>query len=232
MTTASRLLASDPPTVQPDSAASASARAEPVPAMPAPAKPAAAVAELPDAPTLFRPLAWARDDETAYQQILARIVAAVRPRDILEELWMRDVVDLVWEAFRLRRLKAALMWSACPGGIAKLLSSMTSLSDAHHIAAGWAAGNAEAMDKVDSLLDRSDFSWEEVKAETLAERIDQIERIDRMTARAEARRSAALRGIERHRKNLAAELRRASDEMLQNGFEDIPQAAASPGRTQ
>jgi hypothetical protein len=200
--------------------------------MPAPAKPAAAVAELPDAPTLFRPLAWARDDETAYQQILARIVAAVRPRDILEELWMRDVVDLVWGSVPAATAQGRPDVERLSRGIAKLLSSMTSLSDAHHIAAGWAAGNAEAMDKVDSLLDRSDFSWEEVKAETLAERIDQIERIDRMTARAEARRSAALRGIERHRKNLAAELRRTSDEMLQNGFEDIPQAAASPGRTQ
>jgi hypothetical protein len=33
-------------------------------------------------------------------------------RDSLEEIGIRDVVDLVWETFRLRRMKATMMTDA------------------------------------------------------------------------------------------------------------------------
>jgi hypothetical protein len=42
-----------------------------------------------------------------------------------------------------------------------------------------------------------------VMAQTLALKIDEIERIDRMTMTTEARRNAALREIERHRPSQA-----------------------------
>ena len=35
--------------------------------------------------------------------------AAIKPKDVLEEMWVRDVVDLTWETLRMRRLKAALL---------------------------------------------------------------------------------------------------------------------------
>src|SRR6202030_1130933 len=49
------------------------------------------------------------EDAGAYDELLLRISAAVRPHDIFEEIWVRDIVDLVWEAFRLRRFKACLV---------------------------------------------------------------------------------------------------------------------------
>ena len=49
------------------------------------------------------------EDAGAYDELLVRISCAVRPGDIFEEIWVRDIVDLVWEAFRLRRLKACLV---------------------------------------------------------------------------------------------------------------------------
>ena len=35
------------------------------------------------------------EDERAYAELLARVQAAVAPKDILEEFWVRDVVDLL-----------------------------------------------------------------------------------------------------------------------------------------
>ena len=49
------------------------------------------------------------EDTAAYDERLARISGAVKPTDIFEEIWVGDIVDLVWEAVRLRRLKASLM---------------------------------------------------------------------------------------------------------------------------
>jgi len=49
------------------------------------------------------------EDTAAYDELLARISGAVKPADIFEEIWVRDIVDLVWGALRPRRLKANLM---------------------------------------------------------------------------------------------------------------------------
>ena len=45
------------------------------------------------------------EDIAQYEGLLARVTAAVVSADIIEEFWVRDMVDLVWEALRLRRLK-------------------------------------------------------------------------------------------------------------------------------
>ena len=61
------------------------------------------------------------EDTTAYDELLARISGAVKPADIFKEIWVRDIVDLVWEALRLRRLKANLMTATAYGGLQQIL---------------------------------------------------------------------------------------------------------------
>jgi hypothetical protein len=39
------------------------------------------------------------EDPEAYKALQTRVAAAVAPKDVLEEIWVRDVVDLVWELF-------------------------------------------------------------------------------------------------------------------------------------
>lgn len=56
------------------------------------------------------------EDTAAYDDLLARISGAIKPSDILEEIWVRDVVDLTWDAFRLRRLKAKLLTATAHEG--------------------------------------------------------------------------------------------------------------------
>jgi hypothetical protein len=40
---------------------------------------------------------------------------------MLEEIWVRDVVDLVWEARRLRRLKSSLVDASIHEGLTEIL---------------------------------------------------------------------------------------------------------------
>jgi hypothetical protein len=49
------------------------------------------------------------EDIAAYNQLLDRFSAALNPTDIFEEIWLREIVDLVWDATRLRRLKVSLL---------------------------------------------------------------------------------------------------------------------------
>src|SRR5215472_7156719 len=64
------------------------------------------------------------EDAAGYDELLLRVSAAVRPADIFEEIWVRDIVDLVWEAFRLRRLKACLMTTVAHHGLRKILEPL------------------------------------------------------------------------------------------------------------
>ena len=55
----------------------------------------------------------AGEDQAQYEAMRDRISAAVGPLDFLEEIWVNDVVNHVWETQRLRRLKAALLQARC-----------------------------------------------------------------------------------------------------------------------
>src|SRR5712692_9485254 len=98
----------------------------------------------------------------AYEERFTRISAVVKPADFLEEIWVRDVVALVWEAFRLRRLKTCLMEAAAPHGLARVLSSFLPYATANEIVAGWAARDGKFTSQVEKLLDQSGLTTEHV----------------------------------------------------------------------
>src|SRR5207302_9865874 len=49
------------------------------------------------------------EDAHGYEELLAQVRRALAPRDVMEEMWIRDLVDLAWDVFRLRRMKANLL---------------------------------------------------------------------------------------------------------------------------
>jgi hypothetical protein len=68
-------------------------------------------------PSLFGPAPLIEgEDAAAYNEFLAKISSAVKPKDFLEEIWVRDLVDLSWEALRMRRIKARLLKPALSPG--------------------------------------------------------------------------------------------------------------------
>jgi hypothetical protein len=162
----------------------------------------------------------AGEDQAQYEMMRDQISAAVRPLDFLEEIWVNDVVNLVWETQRLRRLRAALLLAAAPEGVDRILRASDPFFG-QNVAADWASLQPGAMKIVDAALAAS-LTMDAVMAQTLALKIDEVERIDRMVASAEARRNIALREIDRHRATLGAALRHAADEVLDAEFTEIP----------
>ena len=55
------------------------------------------------------PLLLEGEDAAAYDQLLARLCAAVKPVDIIDEIFIGDVAALEWEVLKWRRLKWTLM---------------------------------------------------------------------------------------------------------------------------
>jgi hypothetical protein len=149
------------------------------------------------------------EDAAAYDELLVRISSAVRPHDIFEEIWVRDIVDLVWEAFRLRRLKACLMTAGARSALARQLSPLVGGAQADGLARGWAAREPLAGAAVAEHLAAAGIGLEGIAAQGLCIHLDFIERVERMIMAAEARRNAALREIDRHRATLGRQQRQA-----------------------
>ena len=77
----------------------------------------------------------------------------------------------------------------------------------------WAAGNKSARREVDGALRKAGLTIDEIAAKTAEEKIDTLERLDRMLASAELRRNNALREIDRHREALGGAVRGAIEEI-------------------
>src|SRR5882724_3196779 len=118
------------------------------------------------------------EDAGAYDELLVRISTAVRPADIFEEIWVRDIVDLVWEAFRLRRLKACLMTAGARAALASRLAPLVGGAQADGLARSWAARAPGALAAVEEHLVTAGIGLEGVVAQGLCVELDNIERID------------------------------------------------------
>jgi len=166
------------------------------------------------------------EDEEHYRQILDEVTRSVHPADIIEQFWVRDVTDLLWEALRLRRLKGSLLHAASRDGLMKVLEPLVDFPKVEPLADDWFRGIQRAKQEVDRVLKEAGISFDVVIAEGLATRLDQVERIDRMIASAEARRNAVLREISRHRDAVAARLTRASQTIDEAEFTEIASSAS------
>ena len=168
------------------------------------------------------------EDARKFEELHARITAAVKPREAIEEIWVRDVADLTWEVLRLRRLKASLLLTCAHAGLVRVLKPLVESTEAEQLAVAWAKREAEAMAKVKRLLATSELPVDVIMAETLTLKLEQTERFEAMIAAAEARLAAALREVDRHREALAGALRAAVEAIEDAEFEEVPAQPSLP----
>jgi hypothetical protein len=161
------------------------------------------------------------EDPAAYEDLRARISAAVKPADFLEEIWVRDVVDLTWDTLRMRRLKVVMLTSTVSDRLKDLLTPMVGRDEAARLSKEWSERDRSALKQVDKQLTTMGLTMDAPVSQILARNIDQFERVDRMIMNAEARRNAALREVDRHRSSLAQALRRASDDIVEAEYEEL-----------
>ena len=64
----------------------------------------------PDIEALFGvPPLLSTENPRLYREVLDRFAESVAPRNTIEWLWVKDIVDLSWEIARLRRYRALLI---------------------------------------------------------------------------------------------------------------------------
>src|SRR6516165_10707167 len=117
------------------------------------------------------PLLLEGEDAAAYDELLARVCAAVKPLDVIDEILIADILALEWEVLRWRRLKRTLMrepgLKALELFLIKQLESNSALYEEHvqgyitqilqddlspeMLAAECTSNNADAEDKLNQV---------------------------------------------------------------------------------
>ena len=156
-----------------------------------------------------------------YCELLERVFSAVGPTDFIEEIWARDLTDVVWSMFRLRRILTALLddevWdkvndeaAECAEQEAKLLETteeekeeMDKLLDSDS-ELSWEERVAKyplANDKFQSLWSqaKADLNFDLIQARVITRNLDKIERIESLIAIAQRRIDEVIRELDRHR---------------------------------
>jgi hypothetical protein len=128
-----------------------------------------------------QPIILEGEDAAAYEELLARIRSAVKPVDVIEEMFVADVVWLEWEVLRWHRLKVSLIrarglkaledflyeqldenyelyseeFANCLAEFLQENLPEDQAKDAQSLADQYAENGREAVDKVDEIIARS-----------------------------------------------------------------------------
>lgn len=147
------------------------------------------------------------EDPDAYEALLAQVDGAVKPQDIVEQIWVRDFVDITWEIMRLRRLRARLIVSGYGTAIRGILEPQYGHSRASDISKSWLCDEDDTRQKFQATLKELGLTMDDVHARALACMIKTIGRVDHMIESAEHRRRLVFAEIGRRRETLARHLR-------------------------
>jgi hypothetical protein len=146
----------------------------------------------------------------------------IKPRGIIEQMYVEDIAHLVWEILRLRRSKAAIINSAfraaLTGVVTQLLLKPGGLEyavhdDAEKLAYEWFS-DPNVKKQIAGLLREFDLDETAIEAEAFRRSADDLERIDRLMASSEARRDKALVCIAQYRGDFGALLRESSHRLV------------------
>jgi hypothetical protein len=181
--------------------------------------------EAAESQVLFGPPALLPGESLAeYSSLYSLLQADLAPADVIEKMWLRDLVDLQWEVRRWRRLNNELLSSSRYDGLDKILRSLFyKYADGApmELKRDLMRCDPTAIAEVSRQHDLAGLTEDAILAQTLAVKLDVIDRIDRMTFQAERRRDHAIEQIERRREDLAARARAAVKRAGEEKIEDV-----------
>src|SRR6516165_9921100 len=146
----------------------------------------------------------------------------IKPRGVIEQMYVHDISSIVWEILRLRRCKVVIInsafRSALEGLLMQLLIGPTQYKHeveykAKALAQAWFT-DQEAKKQVSETLSRFDLDESAIEAEAIRKSSADLELLDRMLTSLESRRDKALGCVAEYRASLAHQLRESADRIL------------------
>jgi hypothetical protein len=146
----------------------------------------------------------------------------IKPRGIIEQMYVHDISSIVWEILRLRRCKVVIINSAFRSALQSLLKQLLRQpgqseyhvkDQAEALAQAWFT-DQEAKKQVSEILSRFGLDESAIEAEAIRKSSADLELLDRMLASLETRRNKALGCVAEYRASLAHQLRESADRII------------------
>src|SRR5215831_8301613 len=146
----------------------------------------------------------------------------IKPRGIIEQMYVHDISSIAWEILRLRRCKVVIINSAFRSALEHLLVQLLKgpgqydyevKDKAQALAQSWFT-DQEAKKQVSETLSRFDLDESGIEAEAIRRSSSDLELLDRMLTSLESRRNKALGCVAEYRASLAHQLRESADRII------------------
>src|SRR5215467_9607528 len=146
----------------------------------------------------------------------------IKPRGIIERIYVHDISAIVWEILRMRRCKVVIINLALRSALQSLLKQLLRQpgqyeydveDEAQTLAQSWFTVQ-EAKKQVSEILSRFDLDESAIEAEAIRKSSADLELLDRMLASLETRRNKALGCVAEYRASLAQQLRESADRII------------------
>jgi hypothetical protein len=146
----------------------------------------------------------------------------IKPRGIIEQMYVHDISSIVWEILRLRRCKAVIINAAFRAALENLLVQLLRQpgqydyhvrDEAQELAQAWFT-DQEAKKQVSQILSRFDLDESAIEAEAIRKSSSELELLDRMLTSLESRRNKALGCVAEYRASLGRQLRESADRII------------------
>jgi hypothetical protein len=145
----------------------------------------------------------------------------IKPRGIIEQMYVHDICAIVWEILRLRRCKVVIINSTFRSALENLLVQLRepgqqdfdARGPARELAQSWFT-DQEAKKQVSEILSRFDLDESAIEAEAIRRSSSDLELLDRMLTSLESRRDKALGCVAQYRASLAHQLRESADRII------------------
>ena len=176
----------------------------------------------PDIEVLFGdPPLLSTEDPRLYRELLDRFVGSVEPRNVIEWLWVKDIVDLSWEIARLRRYRALLIERERESKNAEIDYAREHADDRDLC---WM--DRLKRPQIEALRNAPRLDTEADSASLLIlQYLGTYETVDKLLMSAELRRDRILRELDFRRERIAPLLRKTSDELIDARADAVPLAA-------
>src|SRR5215510_5748377 len=146
----------------------------------------------------------------------------IKPRGIIEQIYVHDMCSIVWEILRLRRCKVVIINSAFRSALQNLLEQLLRQpgewehdvdDEAQALALAWFT-DKEAQKQVSEILSQFELDESAIEAEAIRASSSDLELLDRMLTSLESRRNKALGCVAEYRVSLGQQPRESADRVI------------------
>jgi len=148
----------------------------------------------------------------------------IKPRGIIEQMYVHDICSIVWEILRLRRCKVVIINSAFRSALEGLLVNALRQPgqndydrqlriQAEALTHAWFT-DKEAKKEVSEILSKFELDESAIEAQAFRKLSSELELLDRMLTSLESRRDKALCCVAEYRVSLAHQLRESADRVI------------------